>query len=446
MTVALIAFAIVIGLVLVRVPIGIAMGTVGALGFVYLRDGRWSAGLGPAADSVLDVAQNDALSVIPLFILMGMLIAQSGMAHDLYRAAYAAVGRLPGGLAMSTILACGGFSAVSGSSLATAATMSQVALPSMRKFGYHDTLSTASVAAGGTLGILIPPSIILIIYGFLTGQSIGKLFLAGILPGVLGIVLYLFAVAFVVWRKPDAGPAGPPMDRGEAKRSIIRVIPILLLFLIIIGGIYGQVFTADEAAGVGAFGAIVISIAIGRFSWSGLIRALSQTVKTSVGLFVLLIGADIFNRLITRAGLPDDLLALVQGNGFGPFTVLAIMMVIYLILGAVFESLSMITLTVPVFAPLIASLGFFEGDVTGEMALIWFGIIVVVVTEISLITPPIGLNVFVLRSVVTDVSTGTIFRGVTPFWVADIVRLIVLICLPALSLLLPMGIVSFGGV
>ncbi len=445
MTISLIAFAIVIGLVLLRVPIGVAMGTVGAVGFVALRDWRWSAGLGPAADSILDVTQNDALSVIPLFIFMGMLIAQSGMAHDLYRAAYAIVGRLPGGLAMSTILACGGFSAVSGSSLATAATMSKVALPSMRKFGYHDSLSTASVAAGGTLGILIPPSIILIIYGFLTGQSIGKLFLAGILPGILGVLLYLCAVAFVVWRKPEAGPAGTPLSPGEARASVIRVIPILVLFIIIIGGIYGQVFTADEAAGVGAFGAIVISIIIGRFTWRGLVDALTQTVKTSVGLFVLLIGADIFNRLITRAGLPDDLLALVQGAGVEPFTVLAMIVLVYLLLGAVFESLSMITLTVPVFAPLIASLGFFEGDVSGEMALIWFGIIVVVVTEISLITPPIGLNVFVLRSVVSDVSTGTIFRGVTPFWIADIVRLIFLIALPFFALLLPMGVVSFGG-
>lgn len=445
MIISLIAFAIVITLVLIRVPIGIAMGAVGAVGFVYLRGGRWSAGLGPAADSILDVTQNDALSVIPLFIFMGMLIAQSGMAHDLYRAAYAAVGRLPGGLAMSTILACGGFSAVSGSSLATAATMSKVALPSMRKFGYHDSLSTASVAAGGTLGILIPPSIILIIYGFLTGQSIGKLFLAGILPGLLGIVLYLCAVAFVVWRKPEAGPAGKAMSAKEACDSMIRVIPILVLFVIIIGGIYGQIFTADEAAGVGAFGAIIISIIIGRFSWSGLVDALAQTVKTSVGLFVLLIGADIFNRLVTRAGLPGDLLDLVQGVGFEPFTVLALIVVVYILLGAVFESLSMITLTVPVFAPLIASLGFFEGDVTGELALIWFGIIVVVVTEISLITPPIGLNVFVLRSVVKDVSTATIFKGVTPFWLADIIRLIVLIALPAFALLLPMGVISFGG-
>ncbi|MEL6640113.1 MAG: TRAP transporter large permease [Pseudomonadota bacterium] len=444
MTVALIAFAIVIGLVLLRVPIGIAMGVVGAIGFVILRDWRWSAGLGPAADSILDVTQNDALSVIPLFILMGMIIAQSGMAHDLYRAAYAVVGRLPGGLAMSTILACGGFSAVSGSSLATAATMSKVALPSMRKFGYHDSLSTASVAAGGTLGILIPPSIILIIYGFLTGQSIGKLFLAGILPGILGILLYLCAVAFVVWRKPEVGPSGKPMSRAEVRESVLRVIPIMILFVIIIGGIYGQVFTADEAAGVGAFGAIVISIVIGRFSWKGLTDALGQTVKTSVGLFVLLIGADIFNRLITRAGLPGDLLALVQGAGFEPFTILALIILIYLVLGAVFESLSMITLTVPVFAPLIASLGFFEGDMTGEMALIWFGIIVVVVTEISLITPPIGLNVFVLRSVVTDVSAATIFRGVTPFWVADIVRLIFLVALPFIALSVPMGVWSFG--
>ncbi len=444
MEVSLIAFALVIFLVLLRVPIGIAMGFIGAIGFVYLRDGRWSAGLGPAADSILDVTQNDALSVIPLFIFMGMIVAQSGMALDLYRAAYTLVGRLPGGLAMSTILACGGFSAVSGSSLATAATMSKVALPPMRKFGYHDSLSTASVAAGGTLGILIPPSIILIIYGFLTGQSIGKLFLAGILPGLLGILLYLGAVAFVVWRKPDYGPAGEKSSWPETRQALLRVLPILALFTLIIGGLYGRVFTADEAAGVGAFGAIIISILIGRFTFKGLIEALVQTVKTSVGLFVLLIGADIFNRLITRARLPDDLLALVQGAGLEPFTILLIIILIYIVLGAVFESLSMITLTVPVFAPLIASLGFFEGDITGETALIWFGIIVVVVTEISLITPPIGLNVFVLRSVVQDVSTATIFRGVTPFWAADIVRLALLVALPALSLSLPLGIFGFG--
>lgn len=444
MTVSLVAFAVVIGLVFLRVPIGIAMGSVGTIGFVILRDGRWSAGLGPAADSILDVTQNDALSVIPLFILMGMIIAQSGMAHDLYRAAYAVVGRKPGGLAMSTILACGGFSAVSGSSLATAATMSKVALPPMRKYGYHDSLSTASVAAGGTLGILIPPSIILIIYGFLTGQSIGKLFLAGILPGLLGILLYLCAVAFVVWRKPEAGPAGEPMSRAEIRASVFRVLPILALFCLIIGGIYGRVFTADEAAGVGAFGAIIISMLIGRFKWRDLIEALRQTVKTSVGLFVLLIGADIFNRLITRAGLPGDLLAVVQGFGAEPFTILALIVLVYILLGAVFESLSMITLTVPVFAPLIASLGFFEGDLTGEMALIWFGIIVVVVTEISLITPPIGLNVFVLRSVVSDVSARTIFKGVTPFWAADIIRLIFLIAIPAFALWVPLGIWGFG--
>lgn len=443
MIVSIFAFFVVISLVLMRLPIGMAMGTVGVFGFVALRDWRWSAGLGPATDSILDVTQNDALSVIPLFILMGLTIAQSGMAHDLYRAAYAVVGRLPGGLAMSTILGCGGFSAVSGSSLATVATMSQVALPSMRKFGYHDSLSTASVAAGGTLGILIPPSIILIIYGFLTGQSIGKLFIAGVLPGILGVFLYIFAVAFVVWRKPDYGPAGAAMSGKEVRNSIIRVIPVLLLFCIIIGGIYGQIFTADEAAGIGAFGAIIISIAIGRFSISQFMDTLSQTARTSVSLFVLLIGADIFNRLVTRAGLPEDLLAIAQWFGLGPFMILGMIVFIYLLLGAVFESLSMITLTVPVFAPLIASLGFFSGDVSGEVALIWFGIIVVVVTEISLLTPPIGLNVFVLRSVVKDVSTATIFRGVTPFWVADIVRLFLLITLPFIALFLPLGVTGF---
>lgn len=258
-----------------------------------------------------------------------------------------------------------------------------------------------------------------------------------------------FCFTFAPW--PLSFGASPRPDRPahlcpalKCAKAFFGVIPILILFVIIIGGIYGQIFTADEAAGVGAFGAIVISIFIGRFSWKGLVDALVQTVKTSVGLFVLLIGADIFNRLITRAGLPEDLLTLVQGSGFAPFTVLAMIILIYLVLGAVFESLSMITLTVPVFAPLIASLGFFAGDTTGELSLIWFGIIVVVVTEISLITPPIGLNVFVLRSVVMDVSTGTIFRGVTPFWVADIIRLFVLVALPFIALSIPMGVWSFG--
>ena len=439
MEIALIGFVLVIALVFLRLPIGIAMGLVGTVGFVYLRHGRWQAGLGPAADSILEVTQNDALSVIPLFIFMGMMIARSGMALDLYKAAYALVGRFPGGLAMSTILACGGFSAVSGSSLATAATMSKVALPPMREYGYKDSLSTASVAAGGTLGILIPPSIILVIYGFLTGQSIGKLFLAGILPGLFGCFLYLVAVAFVVWRDPAAGPPGSAMQRDERNQAMLRVIPIVILFFFIFGGIYLSVFTVDEAAGMGAFGAVFIAICTGRFSWKGLVEALSQTVQTSIGLFILLIGAEIFNRFITRAGLPDALLLLIEQASFDPYMVLLVIMLIYLALGAVFESLSMITLTVPIFAPVIVSMGLFDGDLTGEMALIWFGILVVVVTEISLITPPIGLNVFVLRSIVRDIPTAVIFKGVTPFWIADIFRLAFLIFFPALSLLIPFG-------
>ena len=440
MAISLIGFCLVIILVLIRIPIGFAMGFVGVVGFVILRDWRWKSGLGPAGDTILEVAQNDALSVIPLFIFMGMIVAQSGMARDLYRAAYALVGRLPGGLAMSTVVACGGFSAVSGSSLATAATMAKVAIPEMRKFGYQDSLLTASVAAGGTLGILIPPSIILVIYGFLTAQSIGKLFLAGIIPGMIGILFYVGAVGFTVWRNPAAGPKGEAMQGAEIGQALFRVLPVSALFIFIFSGIYMQIFTADEAAGVGAFGAIVISICMGRFSFAGLRDALTQTICTSLGLFVLLMGAEIFTRFITRAGLPEALLAIVQAGSFDPMMVIFIMVLIYLVLGAVFESLSMITLTVPIFAPLIASLGLFPGDANGEMALIWFGIIVVVLTEISLITPPIGLNVFVLKSVVKDVPTATIFRGVTPFWGADIVRLALLIFVPGLILFIPLGV------
>lgn len=440
MVISLIGFCFVIILVLIRIPIGFAMGFVGVVGFVILRDWRWKSGLGPAGDTILEVAQNDALSVIPLFIFMGMIVAQSGMARDLYRAAYALVGRLPGGLAMSTVVACGGFSAVSGSSLATAATMAKVAIPEMRKFGYQDSLLTASVAAGGTLGILIPPSIILVIYGFLTAQSIGKLFLAGIIPGMIGILFYMGAVGFTVWRNPAAGPKGEAMQGPEIRQALFRVLPVSALFIFIFSGIYMQIFTADEAAGVGAFGAIVISIFMGRFSFAGLRDALTQTICTSLGLFVLLMGAEIFTRFITRAGLPEALLAIVQAGSFDPMMVIFIMVLIYLVLGAVFESLSMITLTVPIFAPLIASLGLFPGDANGEMALIWFGIIVVVLTEISLITPPIGLNVFVLKSVVKDVSTGTIFKGVTPFWGVDIIRLALLIFVPGLILFIPLGV------
>lgn len=436
MTVAIIGFAVVIALVFLRVPIGFAMGIVGSVGFAALNHWKFKSSLGPAAHSIWETIQKTELSIIPLFILMGMLIARSGMAHDLYRAGYTLIGRFRGGLAMSTIMASGGFSAISGSSLATVATMAEVAMPSMRKFGYKDSLSTASIAAGGTLGILIPPSVLLVIYAFMTEQSVAKMFLAGVLPGILGIILYLGAVIATVTLHPDAGPAGDKCSAKEVWQASIKVTPLLILFLLIFGGLYFKIYAADEAAAIGAMGTLILSIVFRRFTWAGFRSAVVRSVLTSTSLFVILIGSTIFSRFIVRTGLPDELLNLVLSNNFSPHMVVLVIIGIYLVLGAVFESLSMVTLTVPIFAPVIAGLTFFEGG-TAEWNLIWFGIIVVIATEISLLTPPVGLNVFVLRGHLPDVSTATIFKGVTPFWIADMIRIMMIVFLPWLALLIP---------
>jgi tripartite ATP-independent transporter DctM subunit len=447
MTLSLLGFAAVIGLAFLRVPIAIAMAVVGAVGFAGLNDWNWTAALSPAGGSVLDTLQTETLSVIPLFVLMGMLVSQAGLASELYRASNAFLGHRRGGLAMATIVACGGFSAISGSSLATAATMAKVAMPEMRAFNYSDELAAASIAAGGTLGILIPPSIILIIYGIMTEQSIDKLFLAGLLPGLLGIGLYLVAVRFVVWRKPDSGPAGVRVGWSQRLVSLGEVWPIVLLFVAILGGIYMGIWTVTEAAGVGAGMALLIALLKGKLGWASLRTALYDTTKMTAMLFVVLIGADIFQRFVVRAGLPDALVAIVTGLDISPLSVVLMMIVVYIVLGCVFESLSMLLLTVPVFAPIVAQLGLFAeypAAQAQELSLIWFGIIVVVVTEISLITPPIGLNVFVLRGVLGDVTAGTIFRGVTPFWIVDIIRVLLLLLMPWIALVLPMTMRPLG--
>lgn len=448
MAISLLGFAAVLILAFLRLPIAFAMGTVGAVGFAALNNWNWKASLSPAAGTVLDTLQTESLSVIPLFILMGMLVSRAGLASDLYRASNAFLGHRKGGLSMATIVACGGFSAICGSSLATAATMSKVAMPEMRKFGYTDQLATASIAAGGTLGILIPPSVILIIYGIMTEQSIDKLFLAGLLPGMLGILLYLAAVRWIVWRNPDAGPAGHRVPWGERLVALWSVWAIVLLFIAILGGIYLGIYTVTEAAGIGAGGALLITMLRGQLTLRSLAQALAETVKTTAMLFAVLIGAQIFQRFIVRAGMPDDLLAFVTGFDVAPLTVIFLILLVYILLGCVFESLSMLLLTVPVFAPLVADLGLFPdyaGAQAEEVALIWFGIIVVVVTEISLITPPVGLNVFVLKSVLGDVSTATIFKGVTPFWIADLFRLLLLVLVPTLVLMVPLSMKPFAG-
>ena len=434
MVASLLGFAAVLVLVFLRMPIAIAMAIVGFVGFMEERGFR--ASISMVGRLVIDTAQDYGLSVVPLFILMGLFVSRGGLSRELYQVSYAFLGHFRGGLAMATICACAGFSAICGSSLATAATMSKVAMPQMRKYGYKDRLSTASIAAGGTLGILIPPSVILVIYGLLTETSIGKLFIAGVVPGLLGVILYLVAVKYTIVRDPEAGPAGDRSTWAERLAALRGVWAVLLLFFLVIGGLYGVLdvwpvhltFSPTEAAGMGASGAFLIALSRGSLNFRAVVHVLIEAAQTTAALFTVLIGAWIFSNFVNLAGLPEGLKTMVQAAGVAPMMVMLMILLIYVALGCVFESLSMLLLTVPIFFPLVISLGFDP---------VWFGIIVVVVTEISLITPPVGLNVFVLKGVVGDVSTGTIFRGVTPFWIVDIIRLALLVLLPGLVLFLP---------
>lgn len=434
MFISIIGFAAVLVLVFLRMPIAIAMGLVGIVGYAYETSSR--AAISMAGRLIIDTSQDYGLSVVPLFILMGLFVNKGGLSKELYRASHAFLGHFRGGLAMATIVACGGFSAICGSSLATAATMSKVAMPQMRKFGYSDELSTASIAAGGTLGILIPPSVILVIYGLLTETSIGKLFIAGVLPGLMGILFYLFAVRYTVARNPKAGPADQRADWRTRFMALKDIWFVVALFILVIGGLYGLfnfyplnlTFSPTEAAGMGAAGAFLIALFRGSLNFGSTKEVLIETAHTTASLFAVLIGAWIFSNFINLAGLPTALLAFVTQWGVSPLVVIFMILCVYIVLGCVFESLSMLLLTVPIFFPLVISLGFDP---------VWFGIIVVVVTEISLITPPVGLNVFVLKGVLGDVSTATIFRGTVPFWIADIIRLLILVLLPGLVLFLP---------
>ncbi|MFC6668749.1 TRAP transporter large permease [Marinobacterium aestuariivivens] len=434
MEASLIGFAALMVLILARVPLGVAMGAVGVIGFAltqmfeYGNPRGWNAALTMIGSTAFDTGLAYGLSVVPLFLLMGNLITESGMSRELYRAANAFLGHFKGGLALATVVSCGAFSAVCGSSMATAATMSKVAMPSMREYRYADSLATGAIAAGGTLGILIPPSVILVIYGLMTETDIGKLFVAGLLPGLVGVLLYMAAVSVVVHLKPEIGPAGERSGWGERREALKGVGCIGVIFIVVMGGIYAGIFTPTEAAGIGASGAFLLALLSGRIGAAGIRRALTNAARTTAMLFFLVIGAVIFSNFINLTGLPMLLRDWVMAQGFGLLTVILVLVAIYLLLGCVLESMSMILLTVPVFYPMVQAMG---------MDLIWFGILVVVVTEISLITPPVGMNVFVLRGVVSDVKLSTIFRGVTPFWVADLCRLALIATVPSISLLLP---------
>lgn len=413
-------------LLFLQVPIAFGMAIVGTIGFGHI------IGYGPALKSIGNTATDMVMvydfSVLPLFILMGNFVARSGISHDLYETSHAWLGHRRGGLAMATIVACGGFSAVCGSSLATVATMSKVALPPMLKFGYDERLATGSIAAGGTLGILIPPSVALVFYGIMTETDIGQLFAAGVIPGVLGIVLYAGAVAVITRINPEMGPPGERIPWKARIRSLRGIWGMVLLFLIVMGGIYGGVFTPTEAAGIGAFGAFVIALLRRRLTVRITLDALADTGRTTAMLLALLIGSLLFANFINVARVPNEIADWFASIQVAPLTVVVICIAIYIVLGCILESISMMLLTVPVFYPVMQSLG---------VDLVWFGIVVVVVIEISLITPPIGLNVFVLKSMLPDIALTKIFRGVLPFIAADIVRIALIVLIPGLSLFLP---------
>jgi tripartite ATP-independent transporter DctM subunit len=418
-------FLAVIALILLRVPVAISMGVVGALGYIY-TNGMPSLGF-IMGKVPFDSAFPYSLSVLPLFIMMGVFAAHAGLSKSLYDAVAAFIGHFRGGLALATVGACAIFGAICGSAIATAATMGRVALPEMRRLGYKDTLASASIAAGGTLGVMIPPSILFLIYGIMTEQSIGKLFAAGILPGLLGTALYMIAVRWATWRDPAAGPAGPRHSWPERYHSLKRVWEVLGLFALVLGGMYTGWFSPTEAAAVGAFGAVAIAWIGGHIDGKSFAAALSETALTTGMIFTILIGAGLFNYFIEATGLTDSLIQWVEELGWNRWAVMLLLMVFYIILGALMDELSMILLTVgPVFK-LVVALGFDP---------IWFGVMLVTVCEIGMIVPPVGINLFVLQGV-GGLQLGTIVRGISPFVVADCVRLLTLSLAPALATWLP---------
>jgi len=424
--VAIIGFVALFTLMLLRVPVGMAMGLVGVCGYSYI------AGSGPALKLIgqtsMRTVTDYTFGVIPMFMLMGAFVSVSGVSRELFRAANAFIGHLRGGLGMATVIACGGFAAICGSSVATAATFSSVAYPEMRRFGYPQSFSTGVIAAGGTLGAMLPPSTVLAVYAILTQQDIGKLFMAGIIPGLLAMAMYVMTIFIIVKVKPDWLPRGPATTWTERFASLKDVWAPLLLFVFVIGGLYGGFFTPTEAGGVGASGAFLLGVLRGKLDRAGILEALLSATRTAAAVFTVLIGALIFGYFLTITQTPQKLTGFLTELGLGPYGVLALIMLMYLVLGCLMDAMAMIILTVPIIFPVIVQLGFDP---------IWFGIIIVMTVELGLIHPPVGMNVFVIKSVVHDVSFMTIFKGVIPFVLTDILRLIILIAFPMIALWLP---------
>lgn len=410
-------------LAFLRIPLAFSLIAVSVVGIGLAIN--WHIALQLVPLTISDAVLSYDLAVVPMFILMGNVISKTGIAHDLFRAAYAFVGNVRGGLALSAMAACSGFSAVCGSSYATAATMAKVSYPSMKKYGYSDELAAGTIAAGGTLGILIPPSIIMVVYGILTQTNIGDLFIAGVVPGLIGLAAYMVAIRIIAALNPSHAPRGESTPWPEKIRALSGVWPFLLLFGLIIGGLYARLFTPTEAAGMGAGLAILIAAFHGRLGWSVLRTIIIDTAYTSVSLYTVLFGALMLSKLLTLSGLAAGVLGLVEASGLEGIALIFVIMAVFLVLGCVMDSMAIILIFVPLFAPVVVSQGF---------DLVWFGIIVIVVTEIALVTPPVGMNVFVLKAVLPEVPVVKIFKGLVPFIIADVARLALLIAFPALTL------------
>lgn len=425
MILGMMALLSILVLAFLRVPLGIALLTVSLIGLSILFGPGLAGNM--LAMTISENAFSYDLAVLPMFLLMGNLLAATGISTDLFRAANAFLGARKGGLALATMVSCAGFASVCGSSFATAATMSKVAYPSMKEFGYSDRLSSATIAAGGTLGILIPPSTVLMLYGILTETSIGDLFIAGVLPGLLGLFLYAGVVVLIAHLRPQDAPRSPSVPFAEKMRSLVGVWPFCALFALIIGGIYFRLFTPTEAAGLGAGFAILIPLLQRRLSFAILRKAFAETVTTSVMLYIVLFGAMLLAKLISVSGMGESIQGMLVGSGLSSYETLFCVLAVFLVLGCVMDSLAIILICVPLFAPIILAF---------DMDLVWFGILVVVVTEIGLITPPVGMNVFVLNSCLPGVRMTTIFRGLIPFIAIDVLRLFLLAAFPAISLYL----------
>ncbi len=434
MTISLLMFAVMVALLMFGIPVGVSLLLVGGVGYV------WVSGLEPMLNYMNSApyfqTANYGLSVIPLFVLMGQFATASGLSTGIFNAAAAWLGHRRGGIAMAGVGACAGFSSICGSSLATAATMAHVSLPEMRRLNYSGALATGSLAAGGTLGILIPPSVVLVIYAILTEQSIGKLFLAALVPGILAAIGYMITVAIVVRFNPEAGPAGPKASLSQKFRTLTELLPVIVVFVVVMGGIYGGFFTPTEGAALGAASTGAIAVVRGGMRLKGIIECLLGTAKLTGMIFMILIGADLFNAFLAITQMPTQAAAAIGASGLSPMMVLMLILLFYLALGCVMDSMSMILITIPVLFPIVMALDY---GMSPEHTAIWFGVVVLIVVEMGLITPPFGMNVFVINSLAPGVSMIESFRGVMPFLVSDIIRVLILVAFPILTLgLLPL--------